>query len=324
MAHTELVLGIDIGGTNTAIGYLDREGRCFAETSIRTQSDQPYKNYFKRLHETAEELWKPLCEGYRLIGIGVGAPNGNYFRGTIEYPPNISWGFVDVRKEMADYWDVPIAVINDANAAALGELVFGGGKGMRDFIVITLGTGLGSGLVVNGEIVHGHSGFAGEIGHTIVDWNGRSCTCGLRGCLETYASASGIVRTVKEMLATRPTESILRHLPATELSSRTIYDAAVKGDSLALEAFEFTGTILGRKLADSVAHTSPEAIFIFGGLAMAGELIFEPTRKALEENLFIIFKGTVKVLPSGIPMGQAAILGAGALIWKDLEKHKPA
>lgn len=320
MADTELVLGIDIGGTNTALGYIDRTGRCLAETTMLTHSGQPPSDYFQRLHAAAVALWKSTFTDHRLAGIGVGAPNGNYYRGTIENPPNISWGCVDVRKQMAAHWDVPVAVTNDANAAAFGELMFGSGKGMRDFIVITLGTGLGSGIVVNGDLVHGHSGFAGEIGHTIVEPGGRLCGCGLRGCLETYASATGLLQTARELLEARPASSPLRSVPGDELTSKAIYEAARDGDPIAREAFNITGTILGRKLADSVAHTSPEAIFLFGGLASAGTLIFEPARRALEENLFHVFKGTVKLLPSGTPQGRAAILGAAALIWKELAK----
>jgi glucokinase len=320
MAHTELVLGIDIGGTNTTLGYIDRTGRCRAETTMLTLSDQPPASFFKRLHEEAEALWKTILGDFHLAGIGIGAPNGNYYRGTIETPPNLSWTFVDVRAEMARYWQAPLAITNDANAAAFGELLFGSGKGMRDFIVITLGTGLGSGVVVNGELVHGHSGFAGEIGHTIVQHGGRLCGCGLRGCLETYASATGLLITAKELLAASEEPSLLRAVPNSEMTSKSVYRAALEGDALAHRAFDITGTILGRKLADSVAHTSPEAIFLFGGLTSAGELIFEPTRKALEENLYPVFRGTVKLLPSGIPMGQTAIIGAAAMMWKQLDR----
>jgi len=224
---------------------------------------------------------------------------------------------------MAAYWDVLVAVTNDANAAAFGELMFGAGQGMRDFIVITLGTGLGTGIVVNGDLVHGFSGFAGELGHTIVEYGGRPCGCGLLGCLETYASATGIRATARELLAARPEPSALRGLAEPQLTSKAIFEAAQAGDPISLEAFAITGRILGRKLADAVAHTSPEAIFLFGGLARAGALIFEPTRQAMEENLYSVFRGTVQVLPSGVPQGQAAILGAAALIWKELAKYAP-
>lgn len=307
MEHTELVLGIDIGGTNTKLGAIDRAGVCFAESVIPTFGDLPPETFFPRLREEVERLLQPLGRTHRLVGIGLGAPNGNFYRNTIEHPPNMRWGFVNLEQELSG-WKVPIAVTNDANAAAYGEMLFGAAKGMRDFIVITLGTGLGSGIVVNGELVYGTSGFAGEIGHTLVERGGRPCGCGMKGCLETYASATGLLRTARELAgATAPWQS-----------AREVHEAACKGDTLAREAFERTGTILGRKLAESVAHTSPEAIFLFGGLARAGELIFEPTRRALEENLFHVFRGTVQVLPSGVPSGHAAILGAGAMIWNKL------
>jgi glucokinase len=315
MDSTELVLGIDIGGTNTVFGYIDRSGQCRGETMMPTRSEQPPVTFFRRLSESARALWAGLPGRHRLVGIGLGAPNGNAFRGTIEDPPNLSWTRVDVRKELAAYWDLEVAVANDANAAALGEGMFGAGRGMRDFIVITLGTGLGTGIVVNGELVHGHSGFAGEIGHTIVVQGGRPCGCGLLGCLETYVSATGLITTVREQLAITSALSPLRNLAPAELTARAVHEAALGGDPLSLEAFNFTGTILGRKLADAVAHTSPEAIILFGGLARAGGLLFEPARKAMEANLFSVFRGTVRLLPSGVPHGQAAIMGAAALIW---------
>jgi glucokinase len=320
MNQMDLVLGIDIGGTNTTFGYVDHSGTCMAEDTMPTRADEGPAAFFPRLAERARALWKPLSH-HHLAGIGVGAPNGNYYHGTIEDPPNLPWGFVDVRAAMARHWTAPVAVTNDANAAALGELMFGAGKGMRDFIVITLGTGLGSGIVVNGELVHGHSGFAGEIGHTLVEPGGRLCGCGLRGCLETYASATGLLLTAKELLAAKPGPSRLRDQPLDELTSKDVHAAALDGDPIALEAFGRTGALLGRKLAEAVAHTSPEAVFLFGGLASAGELLFAPTRRAMEENMFHVFRGTVKLLPSSVPQGQAAILGAGALIWRELDRQ---
>jgi glucokinase len=320
MTNTDLVLGIDVGGTNTAMGYVDRSGRCLAETSIPTRSEQSQETYFQRVFEAARALLETVPGEHRLVGIGFGAPNGNFYTSAIENPPNLKWDLVDVRGQMAAHWSVPVAVTNDANAAALGELMFGAGKGMRDFLVITLGTGLGSGFVANGDLLYGYTGFAGELGHTIVQRGGRRCGCGLLGCLETYASATGIQRTARELLASRPGPSPLRDLPEERITSKAIFEAAKKGDPIALEAFQFTGTILGRQLAVSVAHTGPEAIFLFGGLALAGELIFEPTRKAMEEDLCTAFRGRVKLLPSGIPLGQAAILGAAALSWNERTK----
>jgi len=318
MADMDLVLGVDIGGTSTKFGYIDRSGRCLGASAIPTQADQTPEACFLRLHEAARALWATLPGAHRLAGIGVGAPNGNYYRGTIEDAPNLNWGMVDLRGALSGYWGgLPIAVTNDANAAALGELLFGSGRGLRDFIVITLGTGLGTGVVVNGELVYGHSGFAGELGHCIVEYGGRPCGCGLRGCLETYASATGLACTARELLAASSAPSALRE--SAEPSALAVFAAAQAGDPIAREAFRRTGTTLGRKLADAVALTSPEAIFLFGGLAKAGELILEPTRKALDENLFHVFRGTVQVLPSGVPEDHAALLGTAALIWKELK-----
>jgi len=318
-AAVEVVLGVDIGGTNTALGLVDREGHCRATEVMPTQGDSSASGFFHRFQGRAWALLRGLGPGFRLAAIGLGAPNTNYYRGTLEHPPNLSWGIVDLRAELAPYFQVPLAVTNDANAAALGEMHFGAARGMRDFMVITLGTGLGSGIVVNGELVYGSTGFAGEVGHMIVEPGGRLCGCGRLGCLETYASATGLRRTVRELLATGSEVSGLRGIPFERLSAKEIFDAAQKGDPIALEAFEFTGDILGRKLADAVVFTSPEAIILFGGLAAAGELLFKPTRRALEENLFSVFRNTVKLLPSGI-QGNAAILGAAALGWDALAK----
>jgi glucokinase len=320
MNETELVLGVDIGGTNTSFGYVDRSGRCLADAVIPTRADEPPEGLFRRLHAGAEALRGALPPAFRLAGIGIGAPNANYYKATIEQPPNLSWDWVDLRAQLTPYYEVPLAATNDANAAALGEMLFGAAKGLRDFIVITLGTGLGSGIVVNGEIVYGASGFAGEIGHMVVDPAGRLCGCGRRGCLETYASATGLRLTVLELLARDGRPSPLRALAPGELSARHISEAARAGDAVALEAFARLGDILGRKLADAVAFTSPGAIFLFGGLVSAGELLFAPLREAFERSLLNVYQGTVRLLPSGIPEGKAAILGAGALIWTELAR----
>jgi len=323
MAMIEVTLGIDIGGTNTKFGLVDRQGRSLTEISIPTNAHEPAENLFARIHGKVEEMQSPLSGTHVLIGIGIGAPNANYYRGTVENPPNLSWkGVVDVAALVRKYYDLPVAVTNDANAAALGEMIYGAAKGMTDFIVITLGTGLGSGIVTHGELIYGADGFAGEIGHTIVDPEGRECGCGGRGHLETYASATGICRTVSELLALRRGESELRSIPPGELTSRMIADAARRGDGIASEAFEFTGRVLGMKLADSVAHLSPEAIILFGGLAAAGGLIFAPTKRSLEEYLLPIFRNKVQLIPSGLKEGDAAVLGASALIWHDIHKHR--
>ncbi len=321
MNQKEVVLGVDIGGTNTAFGYVDREGNLLAEDVMATEAQRPSEEFFERLHHQAEILFQSKKENYKLAGIGLGAPNGNYYKGTIEQPPNLSWKYVDVVAALKKWYTIPVVLTNDANAAALGEQLFGAAKGMKDFIVITLGTGLGSGIVANGELIYGHDGFAGEIGHTIVDPNGRLCGCGRRGCLETYASASGICRTVEELLKAPAPPSELREMNPQSITSKRIFEAAQHGDTLALEAFDLTGKYLGMKLADSVAHTSPEAIILFGGLAAAGDYIFVPTKKYMENYMLNIFKNKVRLLPSGLPKGNSAILGAAALIWKELLKR---
>jgi glucokinase len=318
----DLVLGVDMGGTKTAYGYVDRSGRCLGAGVMPTDSQFPVADFFRRLHEGAAALLSGLGSGHALAGVGIAAPNANYFTGTIEGPSNLKWDFVDIVGEMGRYYPVPIATTNDANAVAIGEMMFGAAKGMRDFIAITLGTGLGSGIVVNGELVYGADGLAGELGHmAVTTHSGRECGCGLLGCLETYASATGITRTATELLATRRAPSALRGIPFDQLSSMLLFELAQKGDALALEAFEITGRILGAKLADMVLFTRPEAIILFGGLVGAGELIFDPTRRAMDDNLPLAFKGKVALLPSGVVGTDAAILGAGALIWDELRKR---
>ena len=318
-ASGDMVLGVDVGGTKTAYGYVDRSGRCLGSGVMPTDSQFPVAHFFRRLHENAAALLSGLGGGHVLAGIGIAAPDANHFTGTINRPSNLKWEFVNLVEEMGRYCPVPVATTNDANAAALGELLFGAAKGMRDFITITLGTGVGSGIVVNGELVYGADGLAGELGHLpVTTRSGRECGCGLLGCLETYASATGITRTAVELMATRRAPSALRGIPFDQLSSRLLYEHARQGDALALEAFEVTGRILGAKLADMVLFTRPEAIILFGGLAGAGELIFNPTRKAMDENLPQAFKGKVALLPSGVGGTDAAILGAGALIWNEL------
>lgn len=316
----KVVLGVDIGGTNTKFGYVDHTGRCLASASMTTDSHQPADLFFERLHENAQLMLNSLGQELLLAGIGVGAPNANFHKGTIEHPPNLGWDFVDVRNQLSRHYGLPVAVTNDAKAAALGEMLFGAARGMKDFIVITLGTGLGSGIVSNGDLIYGADGFAGEIGHTIVDPEGRQCGCGRRGCLETYCSATGLCRTVQELIARSMEPSCLRAVSNTELTAEMVSKAAIQGDRLAQQAFAYTGRILGMKLSDSVAHLSPEAIILFGGLAAAGELIFAPTQRSLEEHLFPVFRNKVKLLPSKLAEGNTAVLGAGALIWNYLGK----
>ncbi len=317
----DVTLGIDIGGTNTVFGFVDRQGNCVSESSIPTNSYEAAENLFARLSIEIVSLYKQIEDKYNFIGIGIGAPNANYYKGTVEMPPNLSWGYVNVLEIIQKYFDIQSAITNDANAAAIGEMKFGAAKGMKDFIVITLGTGLGSGIVSNGELIYGADGFAGEIGHTIYDPNGRQCGCGRKGCLETYSSASGIRRTVYELLCDSNEESELRTISFTDLTAKTISEAALRGDKIALQAFDFTGKVLGIKLADAVAHTSPEAIILFGGLAASGKLIFEPTQKYMEEYMLNIFKNKVKLIPSALTNGNTAVLGASALIWNEIDKQ---
>jgi glucokinase len=311
-------IGIDIGGTNTQVGFVDENGKVYLETTMSTLEGETFEEYLEELYNVIEEAKANSDEKFEIIGIGIGAPNGNFYKGTIEFAPNLKWkGVIEVTKLMSEKFGVPAVLTNDANAAAIGEMMFGGAKGMNNFIIITLGTGLGSGIVVNGELVYGHDGFAGELGHVRVIRGGRLCGCGRRGCLETYASATGIKRTAFEVIADRNQETILSKFSYDELTSFKIYEAAQNGDHIAREIFRETGKVLGEALADFVANESPEAIFLFGGLANAGELILEPTEKAMEENLLHIFKNKVRLQLSQLNEGDAAVVGAAALAWKE-------
>lgn len=318
MAVQKVTLGIDIGGTNTVYGIVDQKGNIILKENIPTNAMDPAADLFERLFDKLKSQLEKFKDKYELIGIGIGAPNANYYRGTVENPPNLNWGMVNVVKLVKSHIELPTAITNDANAAALGELKFGVAKGMKNFIQITLGTGLGSGIVVNGDLLYGADGFAGEMGHTTIVYEGRKCGCGKRGCLETYASAPGIKRTVYELLADSNEKSILRDVSYNELTSKNIYEAAVTGDKIALQAFKQTGKLLGQAMADAVAYLAPEAFVLFGGLAQAGEILLDPVRKHLENNLLSIWKGKIKILTSGLPEGDAAVLGASALIWHEL------
>jgi glucokinase len=313
------VVGIDIGGTNSPFGFVDENGNILAKGTIRTDFFAEFGEYLKAL--LVEIELKKSENNLEVAGYGIGAPNGNYYRGSIENAPNLRWkGIINFTEQVSGKTDLPAFLTNDANAAAIGEKVFGNAKDMNDFIVITLGTGLGSGIFCGGKLLYGSTGFAGEIGHIVVDFGGRQCGCGRKGCLETYASATGIVRTVLEKLQDKNIISGLRNYPENKIDSKIIYDEAVKGDVLALEAFEFTGEVLGKALANAVAFSSPEAIFLFGGLANAGDYIFKPAFKYMEANMLNNFKGTVKLLKSGLKENNAAILGAAALCWNELKK----
>lgn len=277
------VVGIDIGGTNTVFGIVDARGNVIASNSIKTGKHANIEDYIAELKVALNKLIEAHDAKDKIHGIGVGAPNSNYFTGTIEYATNLPWkGVVPLAKLLTEAFGVPVAVTNDANAAAIGEMTYGAARGMKDFIMITLGTGVGSGIVVNGQLVYGHDGFAGELGHVIVKpSNGRMCGCGRTGCLETYCSATGVARTAREFLEIRTDPSRLRDLPIEEITSKDVYDAAIAGDKLAREIFQYTGEIMGRAFANFVAFSSPEAIILFGGLARAGELLMKPDRKSV-------------------------------------------
>ena len=331
----KLAIGIDIGGINTAFGLVDEQGELYGESVISTRSYpylEDYPHYVDALEKGLRSLLDAVSTAYELVGIGIGAPNANFHRGTIETPANL-WKFRDTENDRNEerrifrlaeelsqrFGGVKTLITNDANAATIGEMVYGNAKGMRDFIMITLGTGLGSGFVANGEMIYGHDGFAGEFGHIVVERDGRECGCGRKGCLEAYVSATGIKRTAFELMSTMNVPSRLREIPFAAFDSAMISAAAAEGDPIAKECFRYTGELLGRALADAVTITSPEAIFLFGGLAKAGELIFEPTRHYMEENMMFTFKNKVKLLPSGIQGKNAAILGASALIWQSMQ-----
>jgi glucokinase len=320
----DVTLGIDIGGTNTVFGFVDRDGNCITESSIPTNAKEEAPKLFVRLAPAIKELYSSISGKYEMAGIGIGAPNANYYKGTVEMPPNLNWGTVNVIDLVHQYFDIPAAITNDANAAAIGEMKYGAAKGMKDFIVITLGTGVGSGIVANGDLIYGHDGFAGELGHAIYDIEGRQCGCGRKGCLETYASATGIVRTIKELLKKTGKASVLSNIPAEQITAKMISEAALNGDEIALEAFEYTGKVLGKMLADFMTFSSPEAIILFGGLANAGDLIFRPTHKYMEQYMLNIFKNKVKLIPSALTKGNTAVLGASALIWNELDKMQKA
>ncbi len=313
----EIAIGIDIGGTNSHFGAVDDTGEVLMESRFPTKDYPKPQGFVHAFSIKIQEVLKNY-QGYDFKGIGIGAPNGNYFHGTIEQAPNLVWeGVVPMAEMFEKQLQVPVVLTNDANAAAMGEMMFGGARQMKDFILITLGTGLGSGIVVNGDLVYGHDGFAGEIGHTFVYQDvGRTCGCGRRGCLETYASAQGIKRTVFELMASKNDTSELRDLSYSKMTSEHIFNAAQRGDRIAKEAFEITGKYLGIKLADSIAYTSPEAVFLYGGLARSGNLILYPTRKYFHQHALNIFQGKASILPSELNEKYGAILGAAALMWK--------
>lgn len=322
----KVAIGVDIGGTNTAIGVVDNEGNVLVKTNISTPSHGDINKYISDLSDAINEQVnsvKLLNNELEIIGIGVGAPNGNYYKGTIEYAPNLSFkGIVPIAQLLKNKFPEleHISLTNDANAAAIGEMIYGGAKGMKNFVMYTLGTGVGSGLVVDGNLVYGADGFAGECGHTMLVPGGRLCGCGAHGHLEAYCSAPGMKRTAFEIMARdNATNSLLASYTFQNLESKNIFDAAEKGDKVALEVFEKTGEWLGQGLADTVHHLSPEAIFLFGGPTAAGDYIFKPAKESMEKHLLPIFKNKINIYPSKLKLGDAAIVGASALVWKEVE-----
>ncbi len=318
----QVAVGIDIGGTNTVFGIVARDGSILADGTIKTKDFEEVEVFVAALHEKIQVILNRIGNGHNIIGYGIGAPMGNINKGTIEHAATLPWkGIIPLADYFKKHSELPVIVTNDANAAAVGEMVFGGAQGMKNFVVITLGTGLGSGFVVDGKLVYGEDGFAGEIGHTAIrpGISNRECGCGRKGCLETYVSASGIKRTVLKIMADSIQDSELRSLSFDALDSKKIHTAALNGDAIALEAFKHTGQMLGFKLADLVAHTNPEAIFLFGGLALAKDLIFEPAKEYMENHLLSIYKDKVKLLPSKLSTQNAAVLGASSLVWSNTE-----
>jgi glucokinase len=313
-----LAVGIDIGGTGTKYGIVDHVGNVLFSGSMSTKKHTKVETFIDELHKKVTELIEKAGGAGRMKGIGVGAPNGNFYTGTVEYAPNLPWkGIIPLAKLLNDKFKLPVILTNDANAAAEGEMIYGAAKGMKDFIMITLGTGVGSGIVANGKLIYGHDGFAGELGHTIVIPDGRLHPgTGKKGSLESYASATGVRATALEMLENTTTPSVLRNMPAEEIDSKKVYEAAIAGDELAQKVYEFTGRILGLALANAVMFSSPEAIILFGGLTKAGELILKPTRESMEANLIKIFENKIKILVSHLKESDAAILGASALAWE--------
>ena len=312
------VLGLDMGGTNSVLGIVDARGHVLGRTSLKTQDYRDINDYVQALYDEALKIIAPIGSLEMFRGIGAGVPNGNYYTGRIEGAMNLPWQSVPFAELMTQKFGIPCTITNAANAAARGEMTYGAAKGMKNFIMITLGTGVGSGIVVDGKILYGHDGFAGELGHTCVDRtpNARPCNCGKKGCLEAYASATGVSRTAKEILATTSEETLLRQLDPDHITSKDVFDAAEQGDEVAKRIFDYTGTILGQALADFVQFSAPEAIVLFGGLTKSGHWIMDPVVRALNENVLPLWRNKVKVLFSDLKEADAAVLGASALAWE--------
>lgn len=316
----EYSIGIDIGGTNTVIGLVSKEGKVAKKVVLSTKDYSVPEEYMANVCFKIEML-ADSTNKYEdtILGVGIGAPNGNYYHGTIEYAPNLPFKGIIYLKQVLetllskDGYNIKVIVTNDANAAAMGEMIYGKAKQVKDFIMITLGTGLGSGIVVNGSLVYGYTGFAGEVGHTIVEKDGRMCNCGRKGCLERYCSATGIVITCKEKLRTTSQKSLLRKIDEEQITSKDIYQAAAQGDELASDCFDYTAKMLALGLANTAEVTSPKKIYLFGGLARSGDILLKPLKKYFEQDLFSIFKNTIDIEISGLNEDDAAILGSAAL-----------
>ncbi len=315
------VIGLDLGGTNSVFGIVDSRGEIKATTAIKTQGYDKVEDYVDACVVALQPIIDEVGGLDKIKAMGIGAPNGNYYNGTIEFAPNLAWahdGVVPLAQMFSERLEnLPVALTNDANAAALGEMIYGVARGMKNFIVLTLGTGVGSGIVINGQLVYGHDGFAGELGHVIMRReNGRSCGCGRTGCLEAYCSATGVARTAREFLANSDEPSLLRDMKAEDITSLDVSIAAGKGDKLALRVYKFTGDMLGEACADFAAFSSPEAFIFFGGLTKAGDLIMKPIQESYEAHALKIFKGKPKFLISGLDGSSAAVLGASAVGWE--------
>ena len=309
-------IGIDIGGTNTKYGIVNHRGQIVFEGSIKTDSYPIISDFIDALYEKLQPEIERL-KGIHVVGIGMGAPNGNFYTGTIDYAPNLHWkGIIPLADLMTEKFNLTAKLTNDANAAAVGEMMYGAARGMKDFIMITLGTGVGSGIFANGELILGHDGFAGELGHTIVVPGGRvHPNTGSMGSLESYASATGVTITAIEYMTGTDEPSVLREIPQNELNSKMVFDAALADDSLAKKVFKSTGDILGMALANFVMFSSPQAIILFGGLTKAGDILMKPVKDSMERNLLPIFQNKVQLIFSELKESDAAILGASALVW---------
>ena len=314
----EIAIGIDIGGTNTKYGLVNHRGEIIAKGDLKTDAYPTIESFIDALYETLRPLIDSITDGSEVKGIGIGAPNGNYYKGTIEYAPNLHWkGIIHLTDLITRRFNLPSSLTNDANAAAVGEMMYGAARGMRDFIMITLGTGVGSGIVANGQLIYGHDGFAGELGHTVIRPSGRKhWSTKIDGSLEAYCSATGISITAREMLEQNKESSLLRNYKPEEIDSKKVYECAIQGDKIAAEVYRFTGQILGEALANFIMFSSPEAIILFGGVIKAGDLLLDPTKEHMEKNLLPIFQDKVRLIFSELKEADAAILGASAMVWE--------